>query len=365
MSPTKFALVGGSSWRAEFFYRIAQALPERFTVLGATVRDESKGEAIQSQWGFPTYRTLEQLLEEHKPDLDFVVVSVPWALCAEYIKQLARLGIPVLSETPPAPDVAGLNEVWKIIKETKAKVQVAEQYQFQPLHAARIQVANSGDLGKISQAQVSVCHGYHGISLMRKLLNIHYENATITAHTFTSPVVAGPDRSGPPKTESITSSTQTIAILDFGDRLGVFDFVGDQYFSYIRSNRVLVRGERGEINNDNVNYLESPDTPISYRLERLDAGLNGNLEGYYHKGIMGGGKWMYKNQFVGARLSDDEIAVAACMDAMRNYLATGVEFYSVAEAAQDHYLNMMIEQAAGSGEKVKTSSQIWSTDFKE
>ncbi|KAK9764914.1 hypothetical protein K7432_007178 [Basidiobolus ranarum] len=360
MIPTKFALIGGSSWRAEFFYRIAQALPERFQSIAATVRDEDTGKQIQTKWGFPTYRTLEELLQNHRNELDFVIVSVPWVVCAEYIKKLAKLNIPVLSETPPAPDVEGLNELWKIILETKAKVQVAEQYQFQPLHAARIAVANSGLLGNISQAQVSVCHGYHGISLLRKFLNIHFEDATITAHSFTSPVIAGPDRSGPPRSETITESKQTIAVLDFGDRLGIFDFVGDQYFSYIRSNRVLIRGERGEINNDNVHYLQSADTSISYTFSRQDAGLNGNLEGYYHKGIVGGSEWVYKNPFIGARLSDDEIAVAACMDAMRHYLETGEEFYSVAEAAQDHYLNMMIEQAVASGEKVKTVPQVWS-----
>ncbi|NOG51366.1 MAG: hypothetical protein HND48_19535 [Chloroflexi bacterium] len=35
-------------------------------------------------------------------------------------------------------------------------------------------------------------------------------------------------------------------MLDFGEKLGVLDFVGDQYWSPIRGHRVTVRGERGE-----------------------------------------------------------------------------------------------------------------------
>ena len=58
---------------------------------------------------------------------------------------------------------------------------MAEQYHLHPLHAARIAIANSGKLGEISQVQISECHGYHGISLMRKLLGIGFENASITA----------------------------------------------------------------------------------------------------------------------------------------------------------------------------------------
>ena len=78
----------------------------------------------------------------------------------------------------------------------KAQVQVAERcpVSLQPFHAAQLALARSGNLGKISQAQVSAAHGYHGISLIRKFLNAGQENATIRAFKFRSPLVDGPDR---------------------------------------------------------------------------------------------------------------------------------------------------------------------------
>jgi len=44
---------------------------------------------------------------------------------------------------------------------------------------------------------------------------------------------------------------------------------------------------------------------------------------------------------------------------MADYVAGGPEFYSVAEASQDHYLGMMIEKAILSGEVVETQHQRW------
>jgi hypothetical protein len=62
---------------------------------------------------------------------------------------------------------------------------------------------------------------------------------------------------------------------------------------------------------------------------------------------------------VTARLSDDEIAIASCLDSMARYLETGNSFYSLAEASQDHYLSLMIDEAAKSGKTLKSLGQVW------
>jgi predicted dehydrogenase len=346
----------GSGWRAEFYLRIARDLPDRFRAGGIVVRDEGKGRVLEDVWGVKTCRTLDDLLEVS--GLRFVVVSVPWSVTPLMLRELARCGIPALAETPPAPDLDGLVALHELT-ERGAKIQVAEQYQFQPLHAARIRLARSGKLGTVTQAQVSVAHGYHGMSLMRKFLGVGFEDATIMARKFVSPIVSGPGRGGPPTVEQITDSSQTIAYLDFGDKLGVYDFTGDQYLSWIRSLRVLVRGERGEINDWHVKYLEDFRTPVAIELKRLDAGPNGNLEGYYHKGILAGDEWIYQNPFIPARLSDDEIAVATCLDKMARYVDGGPSFYSLAEASQDHYLGLVVDEAVKTGGTVATRRQPW------
>ena len=45
------------------------------------------------------------------------------------------------------------------------------------------------------------------MSLMRKLLGIGYEDATIEARAFTAPLVERPGRDGPPREEHVEDST--------------------------------------------------------------------------------------------------------------------------------------------------------------
>lgn len=259
----------------------------------------------------------------------------------------------------------GLDRLVELHDRTRhgARIQVAEQYPYQPMHAARLALVDSGRLGRVSQAQVSAAHGYHGLALLRRLLNIGYEDVTIRASRFTSPLVAKPRNAALCQNvgdaETIRESRQTLAHLDFGDRLGVYDFTGDQYTSWIRGPRVLVRGDRGEIINDDVKFLADARTPVEFALRRIDAGHDGNLEGYHHKGVIGGETWLYPNAFVPGRLSDEELAVATCLAQMGRYALGGDAFYPVAEAAQDVYLAQLIEQAVETGEAMCSDRQSW------
>lgn len=352
--PVVFGLVGGA-WRAEFYFRIAQALPDRFRVAGCVSKSEATRARIKANWNIHVFEKIDGLLNERP---DFLVTSVPRAVSETLLIELASQDIPVLAETPPASDLNALIRLWQKLP-GNARIQVAEQYAFQPLHAARLAFVRAGKLGEISQVQVSVAHGYHGISLIRKFLNIGYENVFVRGFEFKSSLTAGPDRSGPPAEEKKKESLQTIACLQFGEKIAVFDFTPDQYFSWIRSQRLLVRGERGEINNLDGCYLIDFHTPIRIRFERNDAGQEGNLEGYYHKGYTAGGQSWYQNPFIPGRLSDDEIAVGTCLESMGYYLETGNSFYSLAEASQDHYLSLLIDEASRSGRTLESSNQVW------
>src|SRR5207253_1256980 len=162
---------------AEFFFRIAQALPDRFRIVGCVARTEATRSRIGRAWGIATFNSIGDLVRS-KPD--FVVTSVPWAESAPVILELASHDVGVLAE---------------------------------------------------------------------------------------SPIVAGSTRAGPPQEERKILTKQTIASLEFEGKLAVFDFVEDQYFSWIRSHRVLVRGDRGEINNLDVRYLIDFATPMEMQLK--------------------------------------------------------------------------------------------------
>ncbi|GAE34466.1 Gfo/Idh/MocA family protein [Halalkalibacter akibai] len=352
-----FSIIGGASFRAQYYLRIAKALPEQFRICGMVVRDEKKGRDLEEKWNVTTYRDLTALLQNENPN--FVVVSVSGWACPEYLQQLGQLGIPALAETPPAPTIEELITLHEQLTCKGAKLQVAEQYHLHPLHQARQSIINSNKLGNVTQATVSISHFYHGISLIRKVLGIGFENATIRGMQFKAPVIAGPDRSGPPKEEKMIMAERDIAWLEFGGKLGIYDFTKDQHRSWIRSNHLSVRGDRGELFDTRLTLLEDYSTPIHLDLKRINKGEEENQEGYYLDGILVGESWVYKNPFKPARLYDDEIAIASCLIKMAEYVGGGPSFYSLPEASQDQYLGLMIKQAILSSEKVTTSRQPW------
>ena len=195
---------------------------------------------------------------------------------------------------------------------------------------------------------------------MRHFLGIGFEDASVRARKFVAPLFEGSNRAGPPTTEKLVDSTQLLGEFDFGDRLGIFDFTDMQYWSYVRSHHVVIRGERGEIADRDVRYLEDFRTPVVQELRRVDRGQFGDLDGYYLQGILCGEDYVFRHPYPYARLMDDEIAIATVLDQMGAYArGEGVGPYPFAEAAQDQYLALKMSEAAASGETIRTTRQPW------
>lgn len=144
--------------------------------------------------------------------------------------------------------------------------------------------------------------------------------------------------------------------------MALYDFEKDQHRSWIRTNHLSVRGDRGEIFDTRVNVLQDVSTPLQLDLKRIQKGEFENQEGHYLEGIVVGERWAYRNPFTPGRLYDDEIAIASCLQKMAEYVKGGPSFYGLAEASQDHYIGMMMEQAISTGETVTTVEQAWSSE---
>lgn len=352
----RFGIVG-SGWRTEFFLRIAQLLPDRFDVAAVMARRPERAEELKQVWGVNTVTALPDLLST--PKMQFVIVCVSQPVAPALIEEAAAAGFPILTETPPAPTLDGLLQLQKLVTQG-ARIQVAEQYHLQPMHATRIALVRSGKLGSMQHVNLSVAHGYHGTSLLRLLLGVSYENVLVQATLLEGEIVAGMHRDKPPPPERLEKSRQVVAIFKFeSGKTGIFDFAGEQYFSWIRDARVVVRGTHGEIVQETLSYLKDSQTPIHLPLRREDTGHDMNLEGFHHKGIQVGDEWVYLNPVAPGRLADDEIAMAACLLGMDRYVATEESFYSFAEAAQDQYLSLLIDQSLKEGRAVTSVTQPW------
>ena len=354
MEQIVFSIIGGG-WRTQMFMRIARECPEMFRVASVMVRDLAKRDEFARNWNVKVCSNLDDLLLD-KPN--FVVISSSTDSHPVFIEELCKLGYPVLSETPPASNIEDLEALYNKVGKT-GKIQIAEQYHLQPMHAARMSLINSGLIGDVSQAQVSAAHGYHGISLIRKLLNIKYDCVKIRAIKFESNIIKGPQRAKLPLTEEIDVQKQHLAWFDFGDKLGVFDFAGTQYHNWVRSNRIYIQGTKGEIKNSIVTYLKDFQTPITLPLTRYEPNRGVNLESHSLKSITFGDNWIYNNPLFPARLSDDEIAMASCLKGMSEYINGSSGFYSLAEACHDQYLAILMQKAAESKEEIVSEMKTW------
>ena len=359
MSKIRFALVG-SGWRAKFYIRISKALPEIFELTSVLIRDPQKAEAFGREFNVQTTSDLNDLIRQSP---DYVVLSVMRGTFNVYLKKLFQQNVPVLCETPPAETLEDLLDLWKAYNEDRPKIQIAEQYFAQPLYAAWYKAITDNLIGEVENINISALHGYHGANIIRRYLNTGFENCRIYGKRFNFNITETYGRDGmvfdgqikPYKRDRLTFE------FDYG-KVAFFDFADVQYHSFIRTRQLNVQGTRGEIDDLTIRYLNGANISVTQSFNRIDQGIYNNQD-WAHFGIMLGEKFLYKNPFPGARLNDDEIAVATCMYLMKEYLDNGKEFYSLKEALQDTYLSIKMNEALVSpNREIKTEAQLWSKD---
>lgn len=346
---TTFAVIG-SGWRAEFFWRLAAALPD-LECVGAVVR-------TPRELAVPVYLSLDECVRTARPD--FLVTSVPWPVTPELIVEAVDRGIPVMAETPPAPDREGLRSLWHRV-EGSPLVQVAEQNLLIPAHAARLALVRSGEIGTPTQVQVSSTHQYHAVALMRRFLEVGRGPVTVRASQFHAPLVSPLSRDGWTDDDTPVEADTVIATIDFGDgRSGVYDFTSNQWHNQLRFRRLLVRGTRGELRDDEVIRLTEAHTILTTPLVRYQTGYDLNLDGFDTQHISFGDRVLYRNPYAGQRWMDEEIAIATLLEQMAAWVRDeGAPPYPLAEGAQDHRVALAIDEALASDRGVRTDPEPW------
>jgi predicted dehydrogenase len=350
----------GSGWRTGFFLRLARELPDRFAVTGVVTRSAGRGQEVEREWLVPTFRSVDELVAADRPD--FVIVSVPSDVAPEVTRQLVALGIPVLCETPPAPDAAGLRGLWSELGDS-GLVQVAEQNPLLPSHAAQSSLVRSGVIGQATSVQLSSTHLYHAVSVIRRLLDVGLAPATVDARKFVAPLVDPMSRDGWSGSTEPKDATTTMATIDFGaGRTGLYDFTDNQWHNPLRSNRIVIRGSRGELVDDRVVRMADPETVVESRLVRRQTGIDLNLEGFALDHITHDGAILYRNPFPGARLADEDLSIGALLAGMTAWCHGDAEPpYPLAEACQDHLIALAIEESARTGRPAVAGPQPWSS----
>ena len=356
MSPrTTFGIVGGG-WRSHLLLRLADAAPGRLNAAGVVTRTADAGEMVTARWGVPTYRTIDELLKAE--DVDYVVAAVSWPAMPGVIRDLVAAGVAVLAETPPAPDVDRMRSLWGDVAGS-GLVQVAEQYLLMPGHAARHTVIQDGVIGQATSVEISSTHLYHAVSLIRGLLGVGMDDVVVNARDFRAPLVDPLTFDGWDLQAVPEPRTTTIATLDFGDRMGLYNFVENQWWNPLRTRRIVVRGSRGELVDNTVVRLVDPTSPVESSLVYRRTGVDMNLEGSELVHVSFDGRVVYRNPWLGTRLSEDDIAVASMLEAEGAWVrGEGPEPYPLAQACQDHAIGLAIQESARTGAEVHVAKNM-------
>ncbi len=357
--PVRTAVVGASSWRAQFFLRLAALVPDEVELVGAVTRQPDAAQQVSDRYRIPTYSGVADLMAGARPEL--VISSVSWAANPQVVLDSVASGAKVLCETPPAPDAAGLRALWDAVGARRA-VSVAEQYLLMPGHTARLAAVRAGRIGTPTSVQVSSTHNYHAVSLMRGLLGVgHVDPVRVTASRFTAPLVNPLERAGWTGDDQEHPAATVLAAIDFGNGAsGLYDFTDNQWHNQLRFRRIDIRGSRGEILDDAMVRMTGPRTIVRSSFVRSQLGVDLNLDGFDTEHISLDGEVLWSNPYLGHRLMDEEIAITTLLRQTALWVrGEAAEPYSLADACQDHLIGLAIDEAAASGQPVITAVEPW------
>lgn len=317
-----------------------------FEPVAAMSRGSEASQARAAEWSIPLVPDLDALLALKPAAL---VVSLPHAANGQMLLDLKDVDLPILVETPPAWSPEEMFNVWEACKDKS--ITVGEQYLHRPYFALVKAIVAAGLIGDVHYCYCSVAHGYHGVSIPRALLGVGMVVPMITARRHAEGIDACGKRDG---------QAQLLGIFQWPGKTAVLDFIGSQYTSPIRPLHFTLRGRRGEIHDDVVRLLDDEDRGVEMSMRRDLAGGNGSLDGFFLKGMDLGTLARWENPFGAARLSDEEISVAALYAGLRETVENGTApAYSLADGLEDHRLAQAWESAAQSGETVTLPHVPW------
>lgn len=329
MNKITYSIIGGG-WRAEFYLRIAALVPEYFSVSCICVRNKERAKEISKKFNVTVVDTIDKLKEI---PCDLIVNCINKDDIPKLSLSLAAEGYAVLAETPACTSSEQAKGLLKDFN-PKYKIQIAEQFHLKPMYQAIKRIIENGIIGNVNYINISVAHEYHAISLIRFFLNSD-NGKLISQAEFNSPILHTNFRNGEVDNKTYRDSRHTIKIFDFEGKTAVYDFDAEQYFSPIRTDRLLIRGDRGEIENDTVRCFNRDNRFVESKIIQHNSG---NLDGLYNGNITFENKVLYTSPFGTARLTDEETAIATILVKMDEYLKTGKEFYGFKKALRDVFL---------------------------
>jgi hypothetical protein len=109
-----------------------------------------------------------------------------------------------------------------------------------------------------------------------------------------------------------------------------------------------------------VTRWAGPERILTSSLQRRQSGYDLDLEGYDSEWIALDGEELWRNPFLGLRLSDEEIAILSMLVATAAWSRKeGPAPYPLAQACQDHALALAVDESIATDRPVELPAQPW------
>ena len=357
-------IIIGSCWRALYYVRIAKALKDRFELCALLCRTKEKADRFKVQYDIPTTTSIEECVALSP---DFVVVAVDKAHIAAVSIEWIQRGFPVLSETPAAMDIETLQTLWSYHQKGCKQI-VNEQYLLYPSNFARTRLLSKDLLGPRDYLYLSLAHEYHGASLLRNFLTIPCGTPfSIMAKAFPFNTRETLSRYEHFTDQRTAFKNRSLALFEFEDRkVCLYEFDSEQYRSPIRSSSFKLQGQKGELVNDTLSYLDDRNDPHVIHLCKKSRIVtnddpNPNLNHFEEiMAIRATDETFYEAPFGLCGLSEDETAMALMMEKMYRYVTgSGEEPYPLKEALEDAYMAILLRKAIETNETITSETMVW------
>ena len=159
MSALKFAVIGTGFWAN---YQI----PAWFEVGNVELvalynRTRSKAEVLAQQFNVPhVYDQVEELLDRHAADLDFVDIITDVDTHASLSTLAASYGVDIICQKPMANNMESARQMVETCRQAPVRLFIHENFRWQAPVRKLKEIIDSGVIGKPFKARVSFCSAF-------------------------------------------------------------------------------------------------------------------------------------------------------------------------------------------------------------
>lgn|GEM_PF-5990689 len=333
----RIAFVGAGRRMGGVYLPVIRAMARHWDVVGCTTRNRDTGETSARTLGIPWFPDLAVLVRDAKPNV--VALCVPPSANVGAAREAIRLGMAVLMETPVSPSLGEARRILREAETARAVVGVAEQKPSLPLEQFKRKVTAAGVLGRIVLAQNDFrSYDYHAIAQLRSYAATGVPCVSVRCltrrHTLRPYLRAG-DAPGSKKPRAEKWDFATVAM---ADGMVLAHNFSDAFKSTPFRIRPSLRlyGKAGSLVDDELSAVDERGETFAVRVEADPGEHPGQAARRLGVNIPGLGEITWENPFADLELSDDQVALASHLDAMRFAVTAGSPpLYSLREAVQD------------------------------